>query len=52
MTSLGYDEFNKSTLVQVIGCSLINTMLLPEPMLTKISLLPYTGHYELNDQAT
>ena len=38
MTSLSHDELNKSTLVQVIGCCLINTMLLPEPKLTKISL--------------
>ena len=34
-TSLGHDELNKSTLVQVIGCCVI---LLPEPKLTKISL--------------
>ena len=38
MTSLSRDELNKSALVQVIGCCLINTMLLPEPKLTKISL--------------
>ena len=38
MTSLSHDELNKFTLVQVIGCCLINTKLLPEPNLTKISL--------------
>ena len=41
MTSLGHDEFNTSTLVQVIGCCLINIKLLPGPMLTKISVAIY-----------
>ena len=43
---------NESALVQVLGCCLINTMLLLEPMLTKTAVAIFIGHHELNDPFT